>query len=85
MLPRDTRYTQKLAPTSPISGGRSVCTCRSQTKATELEYFIAVRSVVRKFWKGAGHVGHEPWPVRQTVNLGTYVKEGKCEVVPVLN
>jgi hypothetical protein len=32
----DTFYPQKLALTSPSSGGRSVCIVRSQTKATEL-------------------------------------------------
>jgi hypothetical protein len=29
-------YPQELALTSPTSGGRSVCTVRSRTKATEL-------------------------------------------------
>jgi hypothetical protein len=35
-LPRDTLYLQKLALTSPPSGGRSVGIVRSRTKATEL-------------------------------------------------
>jgi hypothetical protein len=35
--PRDTIYPQKLALTSPTSGGRSVCIVRLQTQATELE------------------------------------------------
>jgi hypothetical protein len=33
--PRDTVYPQKLALTSPTSGGRSVSIVRSRTKATE--------------------------------------------------
>jgi hypothetical protein len=33
--PRDTLYPQKLAHTSPTSGGRSVGIVRSRTKATE--------------------------------------------------
>jgi hypothetical protein len=33
--PRDTLYPQKLALTSPASGGRSVGLVRSRTKATE--------------------------------------------------
>jgi hypothetical protein len=33
--PRKTLYPQKLALTSPRSGGRSVCTVHSRTKATE--------------------------------------------------
>jgi hypothetical protein len=37
--PRDTLYSQKLALTSPTSGGRSVVIVRSQTKATELLIF----------------------------------------------
>jgi hypothetical protein len=32
-------YKQKLAPTSPTSGGRYVGTVRSQTQATELVSF----------------------------------------------
>jgi hypothetical protein len=34
--PRGTLYPQKLAKTSPISGGRSVGIVRSRTQATEL-------------------------------------------------
>jgi hypothetical protein len=34
--PRDTLYPQKLAITSPTSGGRSVGIVRSRAKATEL-------------------------------------------------
>jgi hypothetical protein len=41
--PRDTLYPQKLALTSPTSGGRSVGIVRSRTKATE--YFGFSRSV----------------------------------------
>jgi hypothetical protein len=33
--PRDTRYPQKLALTSPTSGGRSVGIIRMRTEATE--------------------------------------------------
>jgi hypothetical protein len=33
--PRDTLYPQKLAPTSPTSGGRSFGIVRSRTNATE--------------------------------------------------
>jgi hypothetical protein len=33
--PHDTLYPQKMALTSPTSGGRSVCTVRSRTRATE--------------------------------------------------
>jgi hypothetical protein len=36
--PRNTLYAQKLALTSPTSGGRSVDIVRSRTKATELFY-----------------------------------------------
>jgi hypothetical protein len=33
-------YPQKLALTSPTSGGRSVCIVRSRTQATELVIYI---------------------------------------------
>jgi hypothetical protein len=36
--PRDNLYPQKLALTSPKSGGRSVGIARSRTKATELKF-----------------------------------------------
>jgi hypothetical protein len=39
-LPRDTLYPQKLAITSPTSGGRSVGIVRWRTKATE--FFIII-------------------------------------------
>jgi hypothetical protein len=38
--PRDTLYPQKLALTSPTSGGRSVGIVRSRTKATEFGLFL---------------------------------------------
>jgi hypothetical protein len=38
LWPRDTLYPQKLALTSPTSGGRSVGIFRSRTKATEWSY-----------------------------------------------
>jgi hypothetical protein len=41
--PRDTLYPQKLAQTSPTSGGRSVGIVRSRTKATE-----CVRHIITK-------------------------------------
>jgi hypothetical protein len=37
--PRDTLYPQKLALNTQTSGGRSVGTVRSQTKATQFFYF----------------------------------------------
>jgi hypothetical protein len=37
--PRSTLYPQKLALTSPISGGRSVGIVRSRTQAMELSFF----------------------------------------------
>jgi hypothetical protein len=37
--PRGTPYPQKLALTSPISGGRSVGIIRSRTQATEFSFF----------------------------------------------
>jgi hypothetical protein len=37
--PRNTLYPQKLALTSPTSGGRSVGIVRLRTKATEFSYF----------------------------------------------
>jgi hypothetical protein len=40
--PRDTLYPQKLALTSPTSGGRSVGIVRSRTKATEFVCFVVV-------------------------------------------
>jgi hypothetical protein len=36
--PRNTLYPQKLALTSPTSGGRSVGIVRSRTKATEFSF-----------------------------------------------
>jgi hypothetical protein len=36
--PRNTLYPQKLALTSPTSGGRSVGTVRSRTKTTEFSF-----------------------------------------------
>jgi hypothetical protein len=41
--PRDTLYPQKLAPTSPTSGGRSVGIIRSRTKTTE---FVCLTSAL---------------------------------------
>jgi hypothetical protein len=41
--PRDTLYPQKLALTSPTSGGRSVDIVRSRTKATELLLLLRIR------------------------------------------
>jgi hypothetical protein len=37
--PRSTLYLQKLALTSPTSGGRSVGIVRSRTQATEFSFF----------------------------------------------
>jgi hypothetical protein len=37
--PRDTLYPQKLALTSPTSGGRSVGIVRLRTKATEFSFY----------------------------------------------
>jgi hypothetical protein len=39
ITPRGTLYPQKLAVTSPTSGGRSVGVVRYRTQATELEFF----------------------------------------------
>jgi hypothetical protein len=38
--PRDTLYPQKLVPTSPTSGSRSVGIVRLRTKATEFVFCI---------------------------------------------
>jgi hypothetical protein len=38
-LPRDTLYPQKLALTSPTSGGRSISIIRLRTKATKFIFF----------------------------------------------
>jgi hypothetical protein len=38
--PRGTLYQQKLALTSPTSGGRSVGIVRSRTQATEFSFFM---------------------------------------------
>jgi hypothetical protein len=38
--PRGTCYPQKLAPTSPTSGGRSVGIVRSRTQATEFSFLV---------------------------------------------
>jgi hypothetical protein len=38
-LPRGTLYPQKLAITSPTSGGRSVGIIRSRTQATEFSFY----------------------------------------------
>jgi hypothetical protein len=38
--PRDTLYPQKLALTSPKSGGRSVGIVRSRTKAMEFSFLV---------------------------------------------
>jgi hypothetical protein len=38
--PRDTFYQQKLALTSPTSGGRSVGIVRSRTQSTEFVLFV---------------------------------------------
>jgi hypothetical protein len=43
--PRDTFYTQKLALTSPTSGGRSVDIVRLRTKATEFLLFLLYRTL----------------------------------------
>jgi hypothetical protein len=42
--PRDTLYPQKLALTSPTSGGRSISTVRSQTQATEFIFTFLQQS-----------------------------------------
>jgi hypothetical protein len=39
-LPRGTFYTQKLALTSPTSGGRSVCIVHLRTKSHGVSFFI---------------------------------------------
>jgi hypothetical protein len=41
--PRDKLYPQKLALTSPTSGGRSVRIVRSRTKATEFQFIYIYR------------------------------------------
>jgi hypothetical protein len=38
--PRNTLYPQKLALTSPTSGGRSVGLVRLRTKATEFNFLV---------------------------------------------
>jgi hypothetical protein len=43
LWPRDTLYPQKLAPTSPTSGGRSVGIFRLRTKATEFSFNLLLR------------------------------------------
>jgi hypothetical protein len=42
--PRSTLYPQKLALTSPTSGGHSVCIVRSRTKATEF-FFLTLQQI----------------------------------------
>jgi hypothetical protein len=43
--PRDTLYTQKLAITSPTSGGRSVGIVRSRTQTMEFVFFVSTTTV----------------------------------------
>jgi hypothetical protein len=44
--PRDTLYPQKLAITSPTSGGRSVGIVRLRTKATEFSFIIIIIIII---------------------------------------
>jgi hypothetical protein len=46
--PRDTLYPQKLALTSPTSGGRSVGIVRLRTKATEFSFFFSFTTPWRR-------------------------------------
>jgi hypothetical protein len=48
--PRDTLYPQKLALTSPSSGGRSVGIVRSRAKATELFIVFEFETLVFPNW-----------------------------------
>jgi hypothetical protein len=50
-LPRDTLYPQKLALTSPISGGRSVGIVRSRTEAKEFIYFFIFGQRSAETWE----------------------------------
>jgi hypothetical protein len=47
--PRDTLYPQKLALTSPTSGGRSVSIVRLRTKATEFSLVFRVTVISSAF------------------------------------
>jgi hypothetical protein len=68
--PRGTLYPQKLALTSPTSGGRSVGIVRSRTQATEFSFFnswCTYRVLLQyKFWTDASKLKPlkkrlEPW------------------------
>jgi hypothetical protein len=48
--PRDTLYQQKLALTSPTSGGRSVDIVRLRTKATAFVLFVFDEGIPRLLW-----------------------------------
>jgi hypothetical protein len=44
--PLNTLYLQKLAPTSPTSGGRLFGIVRSRTKATEFSFSLVFRAIL---------------------------------------
>jgi hypothetical protein len=54
--PRYALYPQKLALTSPISGGRSVGIVRSRTKGTEFNFFLDLK-LKKCTWK----YSHSSW------------------------
>jgi hypothetical protein len=52
-LPRGTIYPQKLALTSPTSGGRLVGIVRSRTQATVFFFFFRISVSIGKQWLSA--------------------------------
>jgi hypothetical protein len=60
--PRDTLYPQKLALTSPTSGGRSVVIVRSRTKATEFRLVFRAEGFMQMWQLKRVHI----WPLIAT-------------------
>jgi hypothetical protein len=79
--PRDTIYPQKLALTSPTSGGRSVGIVRLRTEATEFREFY--------YWSSAHKKKREQWTDNRYTNLtivisGTGYYNRVSEAVPTI-
>jgi hypothetical protein len=66
--PRGTLYKQKLALTSPTSGGRSVGIVRSRTEATEFSLVLVLDARVYQHFDRRESDASWPWSVLRNVS-----------------
>jgi hypothetical protein len=78
--PCGTSYPQKLALTSPTSGGRSVGRVRSRIQGTELFLLVLLYKVGRTPWTGDQPVAR-PLPTQRTIQ--TQNKGTQTSMIPV--